>query len=81
MVGGDTGPFHLACALGTPVVGILGPTAPARNGPWSEADESVFRVLPCSFCNGRICPTRIECMDLGVEQVFDAVVRRLANGR
>jgi lipopolysaccharide heptosyltransferase I len=81
LVGGDTGPFHLACALGTPVVGILGPTAPARNGPWSASDESVFRVLPCSFCNGRTCPTNNECMDLEVEQVFDSVVRRLAQKR
>ncbi len=80
-VGGDTGPFHLACALGTPAVGILGPTDPARNGPWRTMDESVVRVLPCSFCNGRTCPTRNECMDIEVEQVFQAVVRRFARPR
>jgi heptosyltransferase-1 len=34
MIGGDTGPLHLACALGRPVVGIYGPTDPARNGPF-----------------------------------------------
>ena len=34
MVAGDTGPLHLACALGRPVVGIYGPTDPARNGPF-----------------------------------------------
>lgn len=33
-IAGDTGPLHLACALDTPVVGIFGPTDPARNGPW-----------------------------------------------
>ena len=33
-IGGDTGPLHLACALGRPVVGIYGPTDPARNGPY-----------------------------------------------
>jgi heptosyltransferase-1 len=33
-IGGDTGPLHLACALGRPVVGIYGPTAPSRNGPF-----------------------------------------------
>ena len=33
-VGGDTGPMHLAAALGVPVVGIFGPTDPARNGPY-----------------------------------------------
>jgi len=76
-VGGDTGPFHLACALGTPVVGILGPTSPRRNGPWSERDEAVFRVLPCSFCYGRTCPTENECMDISVEAVFEAVSRRV----
>lgn len=40
-IGGDTGPAHLACALGKPVVGIYGPTDPARNGPWGVP----FRVL------------------------------------
>jgi heptosyltransferase-1 len=33
-IGGDTGPLHLACALNRPVVGIYGPTAPSRNGPF-----------------------------------------------
>jgi heptosyltransferase-1 len=33
-IAGDTGPLHLACALGKPVVGIYGPTDPARNGPF-----------------------------------------------
>lgn len=37
-IGGDTGPLHLAAALGTPIVAIYGPTDPARNGPFSAAD-------------------------------------------
>lgn len=41
MIAGDTGPLHLACALGVPVVGIFGPTDPARNGPFG----CEFRVL------------------------------------
>ncbi len=80
-IGGDTGPFHLACALGTPVVGIFGPTHPVRNGPWADREESVFRLLPCSFCNGRTCPTRNECMDITVEAVFQAVARRIARNQ
>jgi len=41
VIAGDTGPLHLACALGKPVVGIFGPTDPARNGPFN----CQFRVL------------------------------------
>ncbi len=41
MIAGDTGPLHLACALGKSVVGIFGPTDPARNGPFG----CEFRVL------------------------------------
>ena len=77
VVAGDTGPFHLACALGIPVVGLLGPTSPIRNGPWSAGDEAVTRRLPCSYCNGRSCPTSTECMDIPVADVFAAVARRL----
>jgi heptosyltransferase-1 len=40
-IAGDTGPLHLACALGRPVVGIYGPTDPRRNGPFGTR----FRVL------------------------------------
>ena len=41
VIAGDTGPLHLACALGKPVVGIFGPTDPTRNGPFG----CPFRVL------------------------------------
>lgn len=41
VIGGDTGPLHLASALNRPVVGIFGPTDPARNGPFGGS----FRVL------------------------------------
>jgi heptosyltransferase I len=40
-IAGDTGPLHLACALGRPVVGIYGPTDPGRNGPFGTP----FKVL------------------------------------
>ena len=41
VIAGDTGPLHLACALGRPVVGIYGPTDPSRNGPFGAP----FKVL------------------------------------
>jgi heptosyltransferase-1 len=45
VIAGDTGPLHLACALGRPVVGIYGPTDPARNGPFGTR----FKVLRSPF--------------------------------
>jgi heptosyltransferase-1 len=78
-IAGDTGPFHLASSLGTPVVGIFGPTSPVRNGPWRDGDEAVSHKLPCSYCYGRTCPTNNECMDISVDEVFSAVIRRLGN--
>ena len=41
-IGGDTGPLHVACAVGTPVLGIYGPTDPAVNAPWNVPCETVF---------------------------------------
>jgi ADP-heptose:LPS heptosyltransferase len=41
VVAADTGPLHLAAALGTPCVGLFGPTAAARNGPYGEAHRTV----------------------------------------
>jgi heptosyltransferase I len=41
MVAGDTGPLHIAAALGTPVVGLFGPTDPRRNGPYGQIERCV----------------------------------------
>jgi lipopolysaccharide heptosyltransferase I len=41
VVGGDTGPLHLAAAMNTPVVGLYGPTNPRRNGPYGQFDRCV----------------------------------------
>ena len=78
MIAGDTGPLHLAVALGCPSVAVLGPTSPWRNGPFNPADLVVKRYLPCSDSYKRTCDEFI-CMDIPVEEVFEAVVRRLGN--
>jgi heptosyltransferase I len=78
-IGGDTGPFHLACATGTPTVGIFGPTSPVRNGPWRSEDQAVIRMLPCSCCHKRSCAAEDDCMDIAVDQVFAAVKRRIGD--
>ncbi|HEY0159053.1 MAG TPA: glycosyltransferase family 9 protein [Thermoanaerobaculia bacterium] len=43
VIGGDTGPLHLAAALGTKVIGLYGPTDPRRNGPYGQLDHCVDR--------------------------------------
>ena len=55
MVSGDTGPLHLAAAAGTPIVGIYGPTDPARNGPWDPSDITVSQYDACVCHYQRRC--------------------------
>ncbi len=76
MVSGDSGPLHLASALGVPVVGIYGPTDPDRNGPWNPHDSACTIRYECSPCYLRVCPIGIQCMKkLEVDPVLDAVKR------
>jgi ADP-heptose:LPS heptosyltransferase len=59
VVTGDTGPMHLAAAVGTPVVGVFGPSDPARYAPLSASARVVRVDLPCSPCNRiRLPPSR-----------------------
>jgi len=51
LVTGDTGPMHLAAAVGTPVVGIFGPTDPARYAPLIERSAAVHANLWCRPCH------------------------------
>lgn len=79
MVSGDTGPTHIAAALGTPLVGIYGPTRPARNGPMSPLDVTVSRDSVCQCHHLRRCRLARMCLlDIEVAEVLDAVERRLA---
>lgn len=55
MVSGDTGPTHIAAAVGTPVVAIFGPTNPRRNGPWSADDIALARYEQCDCHYERVC--------------------------
>ena len=54
VLGGDTGPLHLARALGTPVLALMGPTAARSHGPYGQADAALWHTLPCSFCYLRL---------------------------
>jgi len=78
MVSGDTGPLHIAAAVGTPIVSIFGPTDPARNGPWSPMDISVSRFDTCGCHYDRRCRQSVWCLStVPVTEVMAAVQRRL----
>ena len=79
VVSGDTGPLHLAAAVGTPIVALFGPTDPDRNGPWADADVSLSRFADCVCHYVRRCRRERPCIeDITVEDVLGAIERRLA---
>jgi heptosyltransferase-1 len=77
MVSADTGPLHLAAALGTPVVGLFGPTDPARNGPFSSSDISVRNPRSSITTYQRGASYSAAMLSITVDQVVEAVERRM----
>jgi heptosyltransferase I len=82
----DSGPMHLAAAVGTPVVALFGPTAPWRTGPYGKTHVVIRVDLDCSPCFKKQClTTRYEehaCMKrLTVDQVAQAVLEKMAAPR
>lgn len=77
----DTGPMHLAAAIGTPVVALFGPTAPWRTGPYGKGHQIITAGLECGPCFKRQCEAT-DCMSkISVMQVFDGVKKMLGNQR
>lgn len=84
VVGGDTGPLHLAVALDRPVVGLYGPTLPARNGPWNQLD----RVLVANHICGshgkqknRNCQCMISIPSASVARMIVRILKMKDNGK
>ncbi len=75
MVGGDTGPLHLAAACGIPVVAIFGPTEPLRNGPFCDVSRVVRAPGAVTTYSRTAGQEAIRQVTTG--QVFDAVTELL----
>ncbi len=75
LVSSDTGPLHLATAVGTPVVGLYGSTDPQRTGPIGRGHQVILKKLPCVPCEQKDCPltTRICMSEITVDEVASAV--------
>ena len=77
VVGVDSGPLHLAAALGKPGVAIFGPTDPARNGPYGET-VSVLRSPRAVTTYKRLSTINSAMRDIDPDRVFEALRAQLA---
>jgi lipopolysaccharide heptosyltransferase I len=80
MISGDTGPMHIAAAVGTPIIGIFGPTDPRRNGPWAEHDLTASRYHECVCHYQRKCRISGWCLlDIAPREVMQLIEKRLTS--
>jgi heptosyltransferase-2 len=79
LVTNDSGPMHVAAALGVPVVAIFGPTDERETGPVGEGHRIVREPVYCSPCGLRECPIDHRCMTrVGVDRVAAEAAEALA---
>jgi heptosyltransferase-1 len=79
-IGGDTGPMHLAAALGIPVVAIFGPTNPARNGPFGTR-SIVLRSPASPTTHSRRAQPDPGMLEISSDEVVAAARKLLRGGR
>jgi len=72
-VGNEAGPMHIATALGTQAVAILGPTNAKRTGPYKGNTKVIQHKVPCQPCRNRNCKDPVCMKSVTVDEVFEAV--------
>jgi heptosyltransferase I len=82
LITNDSGPMHLAAAVGTPVVALFGPTDPARTGPYGVGHTVLRSGVPCSPCFSRRCSNTVmmQCMTTIPPHVVIDAARKLLKG-
>jgi heptosyltransferase-2 len=79
VVSNDSGPMHLAAAVGVPVAAFFGPTDPGRTAPSGSPSRILDRYVFCSPCFLKECPYGHECMsEISTEMALEAVKKLLA---
>ena len=76
LITNDSGPMHIAAAVGTPVVALFGPTDPRKTGPYGKGHSVLSHPVECSPCFRRDCTrqVRLECLlEVEPNQVVQAV--------
>ncbi len=78
LVTNDTGPMHVAAAVGTPTVALFGSTSPTWTRPFGMGHEVIYKHLECSPCFQRTCPIGYKCLHaIPVEEVYKTVINKL----
>ncbi|CCB87493.1 MULTISPECIES: lipopolysaccharide heptosyltransferase II [Parachlamydia] len=73
----DSGPMHMAAALGIPLVALFGSTSPIKTGPMPQG-KVIQHPVECSPCYKRVCPIDFRCMKkIEVEEVYQAVRQQI----
>ncbi|MEW6584452.1 MAG: lipopolysaccharide heptosyltransferase I [Nitrospirota bacterium] len=79
VISNDSGPMHIAAALGIPVFAIFGPTDPRRTGPYGKGNTIIREDVSCAPCFKKKCDD-VKCMrSLSVERVYEAITVSLAS--
>jgi len=77
VIANDSGPMHIAAALGRPLVTLFGPTNPIRTGPFQRMDSVVRLDIPCSPCYSKHCSHQSCLQWLGTDRVLAATAVQL----
>jgi heptosyltransferase I len=77
VIGNDSGPSHIAAALGRPLVTMYGPTSPEATGPWGKMEGVVQFQVPCHPCYRKTCSHQSCLQKLQVGTVLDRIHREL----
>ena len=73
----DSGPMHIASALGTPLVALFGSTSDVKTGPY-QSGTVIHKHVSCSPCYQRVCPIDFRCMkQIEVDEVYEALLKNL----
>lgn len=78
VLAGDTGPMHLAHALGTATLAVMGPTDPRHHGPYGAPERTIVHRLPCSFCHRRFEEAKACLLEIRPEAIAERALQLLA---